>query len=156
MTRKNFHSLLRAGLSSSELLILFYLTDMCNEWGFTTQCEKTIAAFFEIDISSVYRRIRKLKSLDVIKKIECNGRIGFMINPIYCYQGSIKLRRFRVKLWKEEIIYTKSRHSRFYGPPIHSEQEFRNRAITRNRIGKFSWVKNIHPDFDSIKKEDMH
>ena len=61
---------------------MFYLTDMCNEWGFTTQCEKTISAFFDADLSNTYRRIAKLKKLDIIKKVEYNGRIGFMINPI--------------------------------------------------------------------------
>jgi hypothetical protein len=144
MSRRDFHSLLRAGLTSSELLILFYLTDMCNEWGFTTQCEKTISAFFDTDLSNTYRRIAKLKKLDVIKKVEYNGRAGFMVNPIYCYQGDLKLKRFRVKLWKEEKIYTTTVPGRFYGPPIHSQQTFKNTAIKSARSGRFAWVRKMN------------
>lgn len=123
MSRQNFQSLMKSGLSSSELIIVAYLIDMCNEWGFTTECEKTLSEFFDIDISSVYRRISRLKKLDVVKKVEYNGRIGFMINPLYCYQGALHLRRFRVKLWNEEKIYTTSRPDRFYGPPIYDRED---------------------------------
>lgn len=132
LARQNFHSLFADKLSSSELIIVFYLIDMCNEWGFTTECEKSISEFLQIDVSSSYRRIRKLKKLDVVKKVEYNGRVGFMINPLYCYQGALHLKRFRANLWKEEKIYTSSRPSNFYGPPIHDEQTFRNKAIQKH------------------------
>lgn len=154
MSRKDFHSLLRAGLSNSELVILFYLTDMCNEWGFTTQCEKTIAAFFNVDISNTYKRLAKLKKLDIIKKIEYNGRIGFMINPLYCYQGNLKLKRFRVRLWKQEAIYVKSHSKRFFGPPVYSDQEFKNRSIIQNKNGRFKHISHIQVNENLIKKED--
>ena len=118
--------------------------DMCNEWGFTTQCENKIAVFFDTDIRNIYRRIAKLKKLEVVKKIEYNGRIGFMINPIYCYQGSLRLKRFRVKLWQTEKLYSKSHSQTFYGPPIHSAQEFKNNKINRARNGRFAWIRGVN------------
>lgn len=147
MPRAAFHSLLTSGLSQSELLIAFYLIDMCNEWGFTTETNKSIAQFFDADLSNTSKRVKKLKELDVIKVVEYNGRTGLMVNPEYCYQGALHLRRFRVKLWLEEKIYTEKKPDRFYGPPTvkHSEQAWRNRVIVRDSSGKFAHVKRISP-----------
>lgn len=147
LSRTAFHSLLTSGLSQSELLIVFYLVDMCNEWGFTTETNKTIARFFKTDLSNTSKRIKRLKNLDVVKVVEYNGRSGFMVNPDYCYQGALHLRRFRTKLWLDEKIYTDRKPDRFYGPPVvkHPEQGWKNRVIVRGKSGKFAHVKHISP-----------
>ncbi len=119
MGRKEFQGLLLSPeVSKTELTIVMYLLDMCNEWGFTTESASTIAEFFEAHTSNTYARIRKLKKLEVIKEVEYNGRKGLMVNPIYCYAGSLKLRRFRSRLWSSETLYTKAFPNSFYGPPV--------------------------------------
>lgn len=145
MSRAKYHSLLQSGLSGREYLILHYLIDMCNEWGFTTETNKSIAEFFDTDIGNTSKRIKRLTELDVIKIVEYNGRSGFMVNPEYCYQGALYMRRFRVKLWAEERVYTKYRPGKFYGPPTVDQQHWRNRAIVKDRHGRFAHIKNIHP-----------
>ena len=95
MSRAKYHSLLQAGLSGREYLILHYLIDMCNEWGFTTETVKSITEFFDADISNTSKRVKRLIQLDAVKIVEYNGRSGFMVNPEYCYQGPLHLRRFR-------------------------------------------------------------
>lgn len=147
MSRAEFQSLLTSGLSQSELLIVFYLIDMCNEWGFTLETNKSIAEFFDSDISNVSKRVKRLKDLDVIKMVEYNGRSGFMVNPIYCYQGALHLRRFRVRLWGEGKIYTKSKPDRFYGPRLTRDvRPWRSRAIFEDRHGRFIHAKNRPPE----------
>jgi len=117
--RKEFQGLLLSPeVSKTELVIVMYLLDMCNEWGFATESAKTIAEFFEAHTSNTYARIRKLKKLQVIKEVEYNGRKGLMVNPIYCYVGSLRLRRFRARLWSSETLYTKAFPNSFYGPPV--------------------------------------
>ncbi len=119
MGRKEFQGLLLSSeISKTELTIVMYLLDMCNEWGFTTESASTIAGFFGADTSNTYARIRKLKKLEVIKEVEYNGRKGLMVSPIYCYAGSLKLRRFRSRLWSSETLYTKVFPNSFYGPPV--------------------------------------
>jgi hypothetical protein len=147
LPRAAFHSLLTSGLSQSELLIVFYLIDMCNDWGFTTQTKKSIARFFNADLSNISKRVKKLIELDIIKIVEYNGRSGFMVNPDYCYQGALHLRRFRARLWIEEKVYTSRKPDRFYGPPVveHSEQGWKNRAIVRDRSGRFAHIKHVSP-----------
>lgn len=147
VSRNNFRSLLVSGLSHSELVIAFYLIDACNEWGFTTETNKTIAKFFNADLSNTSKRIKRLKDLEVIKVVEYNGRSGFMVNPIYCYQGALHLRRFRAKLWLKGKIYTASKPDRFYGPPVgfQCEQDWKNKAIQEDRHGRFAHIKNISP-----------
>lgn len=145
VSRRDFHDLFHSDLSHSELCVLFYLIDLCNEWGFTTHDNKSIARFFKCDFSNMSKKIKNLKRFNVIKSVTYNGRSGFMVNPIYCYQGNMKLKRFRNKLWLEEVVHTK-RKGKFYGPPVENEQVWRNRAIIRNKHGNFSYVKRIDPD----------
>lgn len=123
MSRSKFHELFASELTCSEFKIVIYLLEMCAEWGFTTETEKSIAKFMKTDRSTFHKRISRLKSLDIVKKIDYNGRCGYMVNPIYCYQGPLHLRRFRVKLWNEERIYPSSRPDRFYGPPFKNREE---------------------------------
>lgn len=113
MSRSCFRSLLLSGLTGSELLIFTYLFEICIEKPFSEQCEKEIADFFsaKTDRSNTYKRLSRLKKLDVIKKVTLNGKSGFMINPIYCYHGSMRLRRFRVELWDKENIHSSSRQA---------------------------------------------
>lgn len=144
MARRNFQQLFKSGIKPSEFLIVYYLIDMCNDWAFTTESAKTIAAFFEMDVSNIYARVAKLKKLEVIKEVEYNGRKGLMVNPLYCYGGNMRLRRFREKLWREEVIYDSSRHVKYFGPPVLPEAEFRNRAIIRDRHGDFAWAKKTN------------
>lgn len=125
MSRSCYRALLLSGISGSELLIFAYLLEMCIQWGFSGQCEKEIADFFSTKTHSTntYRRLAKLRSLEIIKKVSYNGEEGYMINPIYCYHGPLHLRRFRVKLWNEENLYSPSRPDRFYGPPVKNREE---------------------------------
>lgn len=120
---------------------------MCNEWGFTIENEKTIAEFFDLDISNIYKRIRNLKKLDIVKTVEYNGRSGFMINPLYCYQGALHLRRFRVKLWEQEKIYSSSRPDRFYGPPLAFDRNYAKGVAALPPAGSKSREKpkSVHP-----------
>jgi hypothetical protein len=129
------------------MCVLFYLVDLCSEWGFTTHDNKSIAEFFRWDFSNASRKIKNLKRFNIIKSVTYNGRSGFMVNPIYCYQGNMKLKRFRNRLWNEEVIHTK-RKGKFYGPPVESEQMWRNRAILRNENGRFSYVRAIQRERD--------
>ena len=145
MTRARLQSLLRSGLSHSELLIVFYLIDMCNEWGFTKEDYRSVARFFDSDPSNISRRIKKLRDLDIVKTVEYNGRTGLMVNPDYCYQGPLHLRRFRINLWSEGKFYTRKKPRYFYGPPEveSSEQTWKNLAILKNKGGRFSHIRRI-------------
>lgn len=136
MSRKDFQSLLVSGISSSEIKIICYLVDMCNEWAFTTEDSKSIAAFFSQDESNIRKRIANLKKLEILKTVEYNGRSGFMINPRYCYQGRKRITEFRCKLWEEEKIYTKNRPRYFYGPPLVSSDELMSNAVNHPWYGR--------------------
>lgn len=133
MSRKDFQSLLISGISPSEIKIICYLVDMCNEWAFTTEDSKSIAAFFSQDESNIRKRIANLKKLEILKTVEYNGRSGFMINPRYCYQGRKHIVDFRIKLWREEVIYTKKKPGYFYGPPYLSKEDLEFNAV------KYPW-----------------
>ena len=121
MSRSCFQALLLSGLTGSELLIFTYLLEICIEKPFSEQCEKEIADFFstKTDRSNTYKRLSKLKKLDIIKKVTLNGKSGFMVNPIYCYYGSMRLRRFRVELWDKESIHSSSRQAALSDSFIH-------------------------------------
>lgn len=136
MSRKDFQSLLVSGISFSEIKIICYLVDMCNEWAFTTEDSKSIAAFFSQDESNIRKRIANLKKLEILKTVEYNGRSGFMINPRYCYQGRKRITEFRCKLWEEEKIYTKNRPRYFYGPPLVSSDELMSNAVNHPWYGR--------------------
>ena len=123
MSRSTFHELFSSEITFSEFKIVIYLLEMCAEWGFTTETDASIAAFMRTDRSTFHKRITRLKALEIVKKVEYNGRQGYMVNPLYCYQGPLHLRRFRVKLWNEETVYSRSRPDRFYGPPIKNREE---------------------------------
>ena len=139
MGRKEFHELLLSPeISKTELTIVMYLLDMCNEWGFATESAKTIAEFFEADTSNTYARIRKLKKLEVIKEVEYNGRKGLMVNPIYCYAGSLRLRRFRARLWLKGKLYTKTFPGSFYGPPVLDRKSLVYHSA--NRVGAKKYI----------------
>ena len=139
MSREDFHGLLRSGLSQAELKILFYLTDLCNEWGFTEEDHFSVAYFFDLNVDNIRKRIANMKKLSIVKTVEYNGRSGLMVNPIYCYQGKKHLVEFREKLWEHEKIYTRFRPRYFYGPPLISEKELQENAILRPRISSRSY-----------------
>jgi hypothetical protein len=130
VSRENFQSLLISGLSATELKILFYLIDICNTCGFSTEDLKSIADFFNADVDNTRKRIAKLVKLEIIKTVEYNGRSGFMVSPKYCYQGQNHLRQFRIELWQKEIIHTKTKPRYFYGPSFISDGELKNNAVT--------------------------
>lgn len=99
---KNFLSKRKElGVTDFDVMVFLYLLHFSRRRVFIKLTTAQLAEEINANYSRVTHSIRKLKTLNLCKRIEYSGHKGFIIHPEIINNGDDRKKAFKFKLWKE-------------------------------------------------------